>query len=272
MKPAPFSYLRAQTVGDAIQALGEHGEEARIIAGGQSLMAMLNMRLTEPGLLIDISRIGDLKRIEVDDRKVRVGAAVTQGELAAHEGAMAALPILGEALTHVGHMQTRNRGTVCGSLCHADPSAEMPLLLATLGGSVSLEGPSGTRTLYAADFQTGMLTTAREADEVCISADFPRLPASARAGFREVARRHGDFAIVAMTCLVDGGNIRLGVGGVADTPVVEEWDSLSSGEVDDALNGLAWRLGGYDDIHASARYRRELVRRLGKALIEEARA
>lgn len=269
MKPAPFSLLIPETVDEALAALAEHGEEARVIAGGQSLGAMLNMRLAEPRVLIDVSRLEALRTIEVTARGLSVGAATTQAEVAAHPELSVHMPVLLEPMAHVGHIQTRNRGTICGSLCHADPSAEMPLMLATLGGTVTLQSASGSRTLAAAQFQTGFMTTARMPEELCTQAQFPSLPASARFGFREISRREGDFAIVAMACVADGTRVRLGVGGVADLPHVEEWDRLERADIPDALNRVAWEMGGYDDIHASARYRRELVRRIGRTLIGE---
>jgi 2-furoyl-CoA dehydrogenase FAD binding subunit len=270
MKPAPFDLLLAESVKDATSALAEHGEAARIIAGGQSLMAMLNMRLTEPSVLIDISRIGGMDGITVDATGITVGATVRQAELAAHKEAMAALPLLAEALSHVGHLQTRNRGTVCGSLAHADPSAELPLCLVLLGGSVKLASAQGEREVAAEDFLLGTLSTARRPDEMIVSARFPVPPAGAKTGFVEVSRRHGDFAIVALACIAKGSSVRLAVGGVADAPVAVDLENVTPDTLPAELNALAWRLGGYDDIHATARYRRELIRRLGRNLILEA--
>lgn len=269
MKPAAFDLLIPDTLGEALDALAQHGDEARIIAGGQSLTAMLNMRLTEPSVLIDISRLADLGTLRIDADGLTVGAATTQGQVASHSDLPTRMPLVAQALTHVGHLQTRNRGTVCGSLCHADPSAEMPLLLATLGGTVTLQSRTATRTLAASEFQTGFMTTARAPDEILTQAHFPSLPSAARWGFREISRRDGDFAIIAMACVAQGDHVRLGVAGVADTPFVEEWQSLTLDQIPDALNAMAWEMGGSDDIHATARYRRELVRRIGKSLIEE---
>lgn len=272
MKPAPFDLCIAESVKDVIETLAQHGETARIIAGGQSLMAMLNMRLAEPELLIDIAGIPGLDRIVVDAKGVTVGATVRQAELAAHAEAMQAIPVIAEALKHVGHLQTRNRGTVCGSLAHADPSAELPLMLMLLGGSVTLRSKQGERTLPAEKFLTGMLTTDRRPDEMVVSAHFPRPPQGARTGFREMARRHGDFAIVALAAMAQGNDVRFAVGGVADAPVVVEMKGVTAAALPAQLNTLAWRLGGYDDIHATARYRRELIRRMGRDLILEVAA
>lgn len=270
MKPAPFDLCIAESVEDATGALAAHGEAARIIAGGQSLMAMLNMRLAEPEVLVDISRIPGLDRITVDAAGITVGATVRQAELAGHREAMQALPLLSEALSHVGHLQTRNRGTICGSLAHADPSAEMPLMLVLLGGSVTLASAQGSRTVAAEQFLTGTLTTARRPDEMIVSAHFPLPPKGAKTGFREMSRRHGDFAIVAFACIARGRDVRLAVGGVADAPVAVDLADVTAETLPAALNALAWRLRGYDDIHATARYRRELIRRLGLDMILEA--
>lgn len=273
MKPPSFSIHIPETVDEALDSLAEHGDDARVIAGGQSLMAMLNMRLTEPKVLVDISQIAELKTLEVDAKGLTVGAGVRQADVMTDPGVQEHMPLVVEALKHVGHIQIRNRGTICGSLCHSDPSAEMPLLLATLGGTVTLASKSGgQRTLAAGEFQTGMLSTDKRVDELCIRAYFPSLPEDTRWGFREVARRDGDFAIVGLACVAQGDRVRLGVGGVADTPTVEEWVGLAKADIPDALNRLAWKLGGSDDIHASSRYRRELVRRIGKSLIEEVMA
>lgn len=271
MKPPYFDLLIAETVGDVTACLKQHGAEAKIIAGGQSLMAMLNMRLVKPEVLIDISRISELNYIRRDGADIEIGATVTQAELEKWEHLEADLPLLTRAIPHVGHFQTRNRGTVCGSICHSDPSSELPLSLATLGGSIILAGQRGKRTLPVDAFQTGMLSTACGSDEFVTAVRFPAAKPGQRHAFHEVARRHGDFAVVALAAVADGGAVRLGVGGVADRPSVLELDAGQMGDLDDRLNSFAWSLGASDDIHASARYRRELVRRLGKKLVNEVR-
>ena len=181
------------------------------------------------------------------------------------------MPLLALAMPHIGHFQTRNRGTVCGSLAHADPSSELPLALATLGGEVVLQSRKARRVLAASAFQTGMLSTARQPDEMVVAARFPVAKPATGVAFREIARRHGDFAVVALAAVAQDGSVRLGVGGMADTPTVRSFDGLDGGPLDEALNAFAWDLGGADDIHASARYRRDMVRRIGRKVIEEAR-
>jgi 2-furoyl-CoA dehydrogenase FAD binding subunit len=171
-------------------------------------------------------------------------------------------------LPHLGHFQTRNRGTVCGSLAHADPSAELPLCLTALGGEVVLRSGAGRRAVAADDFFQGTLTTAREPTELLEAVRFPLNHPGARYGFTEVAMRHGDFAIVALAAVVTANEIRLGVGGVSDRPRTQRWPRLGGAGLDDALNLLAWELDARDDQHATAKYRRHLVRTLGKRLIE----
>ena len=272
MKPNSFDYIRAETVEEATQALAQGGGEARVIAGGLSLVAILNFRLAEPATLVDISRIEHLSYIRNAGISVEVGAATTQAELKNWPELERKLPLLAGAFPYIGHYQTRSRGTVCGSIAHSDPSSELPLCLATLGGEVVLRSSSGERTLSAADFQTGLLSTARRPDELVTAVRFPVAQSGAGYAFTEMAQRRGDFAIVALAAVATGSTLRLGVGGVADKPTLRDWDMLEGDALDDALNAFAWDLGGYDDVHATARYRRELVRRLGRRVIEEAKS
>ena len=268
MKPRPFDYARPDTADEAVALLAEHGDEARILAGGQSLMAMMNLRLADPAMLIDIARIAELSHIRDLGDTIEVGAAVTQNKLLAWPELKAKLPLLAAALPHVGHFQTRNKGTVCGSIAHADPSSEIPLSLATLEGEVVLRGKRGERVLKAAEFQLDMLTTAREADELIVAVRFPVHKAGV--AFREAARRHGDFAIVAVAALVeDDGSVRLGVGGMAATPVVRR---IAPNGVKDGVEKLARELEGYEDLHASAELRRDILRNLAPVVIAEAQS
>ena len=270
MKPAPFDYLRPDDEEEALEALAEAGDDARLLAGGQTLMPMLNMRLVEPAVLVDISRLPGHAGISDDGNVIEVGAAVTQAHLEAWPTLAERVPLLAQALPLLGHVQTRSRGTVCGSIAFADPSAELPLCLATLGGEVVLRSRAGARTLPAAEFQTGTLSTACREDEMVAAVRFPAARSGAGYAFTEFARRHGDFAIVAIAAIARANGIMTGVGGVAEQPVVQEWPLLSGSALDDALNALAWSLDAADDVHASARYRRELVRRLGKQTVQAA--
>jgi 2-furoyl-CoA dehydrogenase FAD binding subunit len=267
MKPRPFDYVRPDTVEEAIALLAEHGDDARILAGGQSLLPMLNLRLLDTGVLIDIARIAALDVIRDLGKTIEIGAAVTQNKLMAWPQLADKLPLVAAALPFVGHFQTRNKGTVCGSIAHADPSSELPLVLAVAGGEVVLRSRRGDRVLAASEFQQDMLTTARAPDELIAAVRFP-VTAGQGVAFHEVARRHGDFAIIAVAAVVeDQGAVRLGVGGMAGRPMVR---SIESGDAD-AVGKWAAELEGYEDLHASAAMRRDLLRNLGPHVIAEAR-
>ena len=267
MKPAAFDYIRAEHLDEALDALREDGGDARIIAGGQSLMAMLNMRLAKPKTLIDIMRLKDLARIERKGNTITIGAGVRQAALLAWPDLGASLPLVALALPWTGHAQTRSRGTVCGSIAHADPSAELPLVLQALKGEVHLRSARRRRRVTARDFFAGMMATTRADEEMIEAVSFPA--GLENCAFREVARRHGDFAIVACAAVKTGEGVRLAVGGVADMPVARDFPRLRGSALDDALNGFAYELEARDDVHASARYRRDLVRAIGHDLVRE---
>lgn len=270
MKPRPFDYARPDSVAEAVALLADHGDRAKLLAGGMSLMAMLNLRLADPDVLIDIGRLPELGEVKEAGGFIEIGAAVTQNRLLAWPHLKAKLPLVAAALPHVGHFQTRNKGTVCGSIAHADPSSELPLALAVCGGEVVLRSKRGTRTVPASAFQLGMLTTARQQDELIVAVRFPVAKPNTGVGFREVARRHGDFAIVAVAAMMDGpDHVRLGIGGVAGHPAVRR---IKLDAAKDAVEHLAWELEGYEDIHASARMRRDILRRIAPGVIEEAKS
>lgn len=268
MKPAVFEVVRADSADEAVQLLAERGPDARVLAGGQSLMAVLNMRLAQPSALIDISRTPDLGQVRTADGMLAVGASVTQGSVEWRSGLAQEVPLLAQAFPFISHFQVRNRGTVCGSVAHADPSAELPLVLAALGGEVVLRRGAGRRVLGAGDFFQGMLTTARAPDELVEEVRFPLARAGQRFAFDEFSARHGDFALCAVAAVADADGLRLAVGGVADRPTVAQWPAdLRGADLENALNDFAWSLEAQDDGHASARFRRHLVRRLGASVI-----
>jgi 2-furoyl-CoA dehydrogenase FAD binding subunit len=273
MKPRPFDYARPDSADEAIALLTEYGDDARVLAGGQSLMAMMNLRLADPSVLIDIARIPELDQIRDLGNRIEVGAAVTQNKLLAWPKLADKLPLVAVALPNVGHFQTRNKGTVCGSIAHADPSSELPLSLALLEGEVVLRSKRGTRTVGAKSFQLDMLTTAREADELIIAVRFP-VATSRKAAFREVARRHGDFAIIAIGAVIedDGKTARIGIGGIAGKPVVRRVPLDGAAAVKESVSEIADELEGYEDLHASAELRRDILRNLAPVVIEEALA
>jgi 2-furoyl-CoA dehydrogenase FAD binding subunit len=267
MKPAAFDFVRAETLDEVLAVLAKEGGDARIIAGGQSLMAMLNTRLAKPKVLIDIMRLNELDRIEDKGGIVKVGAGVRQRTLLNWPHLSERIPLVSLALPWTGHMQTRSRGTICGSIAHADPSAEMPLVLLALRGEVHLRTARKHRKVVAADFFTGRMSTARADDEIIEAVSFPA--GTGRCAFREIARRHGDFAIVGCAAVATSDGVRFAVGGVADVAAARDWPRLDGSALDDALNGFAHELDARDDVHATARYRRDLVRLIGRDLIQE---
>ena len=271
MKPAAFDYVRVDSAAEAARLLAEHGDDARILAGGQSLMAILNMRLASPSLLIDISRSEALSTVTVEQGGLRIGAAATQASIEWRPSLATEVPLLKLAFPHISHFQVRNKGTVCGSIAHADPSAELPLCLLALQGDVVLRSAKKTRTVAADDLFTGMLSTARLGDELLESVRFPAPRAGERFGFTEFSIRHGDYAVCAAAAVVTDNTVRLAIGGIADRPVARAWDALDGTALDDALNEFAWALDAQDDPHMSAGARRHLVRRLGRNAIEQAR-
>ena len=270
MKPPRFDYIRADSVEEAIEALAEHGDDARVLAGGQSFVAMLNMRLVAPEVLVDISRVPELATITHTGNTIEIGAAVTQAAAERFDRLAAHLPLVARALPFVGHYQTRARGTVCGSIAHADPSSELPLCLATLDGEVVLRSSRGTRTMAAEDFQQDVFTTACEPDEMIVAVRFPLHAPGEGCAFTEFGIRHGDFAIVAVAAIASAARVRVGIGGCSDRPHVVEFPPPAGDALPKRLNALAWSLPFDDDHHASARYRRDLVRILGRQTVEAA--
>jgi aerobic carbon-monoxide dehydrogenase medium subunit len=270
MKPALFSYRDPRTLEEALELLAEHGDEASLLAGGQSLVPLLNLRLARPSVLIDVNRIPGLDGIEVREDRLRVGALVRAAGLERHTDVASALPVVREALRYVAHPQIRNRTTIGGNLAHADPAAELPAIVAALDGTVTLVSRGGQREVSWRDFFRGMLTTARRPDEMVAWVELPR-PPGLRLTFLEVARRHGDFAL-AGACVglsAENGTVadaRIALIGVGGTPVrvpaAEE--SLIGGPLDaEGLREMEARVRDaakpIDDVHASADYRRALV-------------
>lgn len=224
MKPAPFDYVRPGTVDDALAELA--GDGAKVLAGGQSLVPVLAMRLARPRTLVDINAIDGLDEVSVTGDGLRVGATVRQRALQAHRSA-ASVPLLGMALPYVGHRELRSRGTVCGSLAHADPSAELPAVACCLGATVTVRGPAGERAIAATDFFTGAMATAVRPDELVTAVTFPVAGAHEGFGFAEMARRHGDFALAGVVVRVSAADAqrpaaRLVGFGVSDTPVTHD--------------------------------------------------
>jgi 2-furoyl-CoA dehydrogenase FAD binding subunit len=270
LKPPRFDYVRADDIAEVLALLAEHGGDARIVAGGQTLVPMLSMRLVRPKVIVDIMHLPALRGIAAVGRAIRIGAGVRQAALLGWPSVVDHLPLMAAALPWVGHAQTRSRGTVCGSVAHADPSAEIPLVLLALEGEVELVSKRRRRRLTASAFFTGTMTTERQADELIEAVIVPDKGREHGYAFAEFGRRHGDFAIAACAAVCTKERIRLAVGGVADRPVARDFPLLANDALEDALDAFAWDLDARDDMHATARYRRELVRRMGAATIREA--
>lgn len=269
MKPARFEFYSAETI-EEVRKLVADIPDARIIAGGQTLVPMLSMRLARPSAVIDIMRINELSKIEEKTGVIRVGAAVRQAALLEWPGLAEKQPLLAAALPWVGHAQTRNRGTVCGSIAHADPSAELPLVLVALNGAVELSSTKKRRHVLAAEFFVGPMTTERLDNEMIEAVHFPLREKGKGYAFNEFGRRHGDFAIVSCAAVADAKAVRLTVGGVADRPIAIHINTANNQETALALNDFAWSLQARDDLHATAEYRRQLVRQMGMRTILEA--
>lgn len=210
MKPAPFDYAKPASLDQAFDLLETHGDGARLLAGGQSLLATLNMRLSAPAILVDISGLEVLRGISVDNGLLRIGALTSHTELANSEAVAAAAPLLAQAVPHIAHPAVRNRGTFGGSLAHADPAAELPACMVALDAELELAGRGGVRTVAAAEFFHGLYETALEPGEILTAARIPALQSGCRSGFSEFARRCGDFAMAALAAHAqfDGDTVR----------------------------------------------------------------
>ncbi|CUR60886.1 Carbon monoxide dehydrogenase FAD-binding medium chain [metagenome] len=269
MKPAPFAYRRPGTLEEAVLALASE-PDAKVLAGGQSLVPLLSMRLASPSLLVDINALPDLDAITVTDDGVTVGALARHAAVLADPDVRRTQPLVPAALACVAHPTIRNRGTTLGSIVHADAAAEMPVVLALLGGSVEVVSTRGRRTIAAADLFLGPLETSLEHDELAVSAHFPALPAGTGVGFEEISRRQGDYALCGVAAVVTrrGDRVvaaRAGFVSVSDVPtVVDLTPAFATGVDDDSLvaaGELALEsLDPAADIHATTAYRSHLVR------------
>ena len=282
MKPSAFAYSAPTSLAEALAVLAEVGADGKVLAGGQSLVPILNMRLAAPAHVVDINRIPDLAFVRVEDGGVRVGALARHADVERDDAAARALPLLRQALRLVAHPVIRNRGTTVGSLAHADPSGEMTAVLALTGGSVELAQQGSTRTVAADEFFLAPLESAVEAGELAVSAWFPATPPRTGTSFVEVARRHGDYAVcglAAMLTVAADGTIeqaRTAYISVGPTPVVLDLTEAVHGQRPESADWeAAGRLaqGQVDpepDIHASADYRRHLVGVLTARALREA--
>jgi carbon-monoxide dehydrogenase medium subunit len=282
MKLPAFDYACPTTLPEAVQLLASR-EDAKALAGGQSLMPMLAFRLVHPALLVDLRKVADLRGITVTENGVTLGAMVRWREIEDDARLATAHPLLKAAVAHVAHYQIRNRGTVGGSIAHADPAAEMPGIALTCEAEIAATGKSGARVIRAADFFTGALSTALAADEIIVEVRLPPWPVARRWGFQEFARRRGDFAIAAAAVFYDedargcATNAHVGVIGVADRPLrLPTVEALLNGETIDeatiakAEAATAAAVDPPEDIHASAAYRRALAGTMVERALKQA--
>jgi carbon-monoxide dehydrogenase medium subunit len=271
MKPSPLRLERPRSLPEALALLAEHGDDAKLLAGGQSLMPVINFRLAAPAVLVELGQVPGMATVELADGMVRVGAMCPQRDLERNAEALAACPLLGLALPFVGHVATRNRGTVGGSIAHADAAAELPLVLQALAGTVEVSGPDGARLVAAEEFFVSHLTSCLEPEEIVTEVRFPAGGPGWGAGFAEVAPRHGDYAVCAVACALrveDGvvAEARLGAGAVADRPLrlaAAERALVGTRCEPDALAAAVGEaragVDPSDGMHASAEYRRHLA-------------
>lgn len=283
MKPPPFAYHAPSSVADVISLLAEHRDDASVLAGGQSLLPLMNMRLARPEVVLDIGRVAELSMIDVQPDRVTIGAGVRLSQLESDRAVAEALPVLVEAIGFVAHPQIRNRTTVGGNICHADPASELPCVGVAMGARMHLRSERGPRIVEAEEFFESVFMTTRQPDELLVAVEFPRDPVT-RFAFDEVARRHGDFPFVGL-CLGTGVSagetvVRAAAAGVADRPIrlraLE--DALSAGASPAAVETAAFAASDEarppDDQHGSADFRRgilrTLVRRLSAQLSEVA--
>ena len=285
MKSAPFEYARAASLAEACELLSRHGDGAKLIAGGQSLVPMMAMRLVRPAFLVDINEIAALKFVKTEKDVVRIGACTRQCAVERDDALAARVPLVRQALAWVGHVQTRNRGTVGGSLAHADPSAELPLAAQVLGAKMVVRSAKGARTLEAEEFFAGPMATSMRPDECLEEIQWPAW-SEKRTGsaFTEIAIRHGDFAMVAAAAQValaaDGRCTRaaLGLGGAAGTPLAFPkiaarlvGTMLDDEAIQGAASDAAKETDPGSDLHATKEYRRHLARVLAARALRAAR-
>lgn len=277
MKPAAFAYAKARSLDDAIRLLGEHEGDAKLLAGGQSLIATLNMRLSHPSLLVDINGVAGLDGVRVNGGAVEIGAMTRHVTLERSADIAKHAPLIARAMPHIAHPAIRNRGTIGGSLAYADPAAELPACLVALDGEIDIAGPGGKRSVTADAFFKGLFETALGAHDVLTAIRIPAATAGSRIGFMELARRHGDYAMVGLAAAAKQNgkglsDVRLVYFGVGETPMRarKAEAALASGSIDDAVTALD--LDPPDDIQATGAAKRHLagvlLRRVAAQLAE----
>lgn len=281
MKPAPFAHHAPRSVEEAVSVLAEVGHDGKILAGGQSLIPILNMRLASPAHIVDINRVTGLDGVEVGPDHVRVGALVRHAQLERHEDAYAVLPLLRQALVNVAHPAIRNRGTTVGSIAHADAAGEMPAILVLTDGVVEAASPRGSREIAARDFFEGPLETSLAEDEMAVAVRFRRFAPGTATAFAESARRHGDYALAGVAAAVTAADGVITAASasfvsVTDVPTVLDLTDLLAGQGtatadwSAAAEAVRAHIEPEGDIHATADYRRMLAGELARRVLRQA--
>jgi aerobic carbon-monoxide dehydrogenase medium subunit len=285
MKPPPFDYHAPRSLDEALALLAQHGDEARPLAGGQSLIPVLNFRLTRPAVLVDLNRVAELAGIaDAEGAGLLIGAMTRQRQAERSRRVAERAPLLAEALPHVAHPQIRNRGTVGGSLAHADPASELPAVMLALKASMHLQSQRGERRVPADAFYTGLFATALEPDELLVATEIPPLPPGAGCAFDEVARRHGDYALLGVAAVVtldEAGacrDVRIAFVNAGGGPVLARRAPealLGERPTDAALRAAADLAAAEDirpsaDVHATAEFRRQLAKVLTRRVLARA--
>jgi CO/xanthine dehydrogenase FAD-binding subunit len=284
LKPPKFQYWDPESVDDVVGFLKDHGDDSKLLAGGQSLMPVLAMRLARPDYLIDLNRVGGLDYVREENGSLRIGALTRQDALWRSDAVRRSCPLLSKAIPFIGHSAIRYRGTIGGSVVHADPSAELPAVMSALDAEFTVKGPGGTRVVPAREFFVTFFTTAVAADELLIEIRVPTVPAGAATAIDELARRHGDFALAGIAAVVHATGSRVERAqicafGVDEAPVrLESVERLVAGQ--DATDELLTEAGSQaaqavepeSDIHASAEYRREMTNVLTRRALKQALA
>jgi aerobic carbon-monoxide dehydrogenase medium subunit len=271
MKASAFAYARATSVAHALELLATHGEKAKVLSGGQSLMPAMNLRLISPELIVDIGELAELRGIAVKDGVLTIGALTRHVDLLKSMDINAHAPLLAQAVAHVAHPAIRNRGTIGGSLAHADPAAELPACMVVLGATIITRGPGGERRIAASAFFTGIYETALSPQEVLVAVELPPPPARSRHFFQEFARRHGDYAIVglaAQAIVKDGqfAEIRLGFFAVGNRPLLAKSAdrlidvTVTPAVLSEASSSLGEELDPPEDQQATPAMRRHLAK------------
>ena len=263
MKPSSFDLLQPETWYEALEGLNRYGEDSQILAGGQSLIAMLNMRIAKPKILIDINSIKNDVRIINNKFDIEISALYRQIELEKRIETKEEFPLLFECLPYVGHQQHRARGTVVGSLCHADPSSEIPLCFIALQGKLKLSSVFSQRIVNAEDFFLGPLLTSRKSNEIIKSIIIPKSKKNTGYAFKEISEKYGDFAMASFAAIASENFIRFVVGGVCEQIKSIEWSTDNLNQIEDSLNDFAWDLNTTNDQYSTERYKRDIVRELG---------